>query len=121
MFVRFRASTWNVKLADKAIAWYTSRNVPVVLTFMNYFKYEGNVPKEHVRNYTRRVHSMNEYLAITTSAWRRVMSAHEDNILVSSCGKIEGEKGRCGCKYCGNCLREYFSTLERMRGEGQRV
>jgi len=115
MFVRFRANTWNVALAAEAVAHYTSRNVPVVLTFMAYFKFEGNVPKEHVTFYVKRKRTANEYLAITTAGWRRVMQVFQDNPLVHSCGKIEGEKGKSGCKYCGNCLREYFATTERLR------
>lgn len=115
MFVRFRANTWNSKMMDDAVAHYTSRGVPVVLTFMAYFKYEGNVPKEHVKDYTMRKRTLNEYLAITTAAWRRVMQRYEDNPLVHSCGKIEGEKGKSGCKFCGNCLREYYATMERLR------
>jgi len=34
---------------------------------------------------------------------------------VYSCGKIEGEAGTNACRHCGNCLREYYATLERMR------
>jgi hypothetical protein len=98
MFVRFRANTWNSELMDDAVAYYTRCNVPVVLTF-----------------YMLRKRTLNEYLAITTSAWRRVMQRYEDNPLVHSCGKIEGEKGKSGCKYCGNCLREYYATMERLR------
>jgi hypothetical protein len=115
MFARFRANTWNTPEMDRAIAYYTSKGVPVVLTFMAYWKYEGSIPKSHVINYIMRKRTINEYLAITTSAWRRVMRRYEDNPLVHSCGKIEGEKGKSGCKFCGNCLREYYATLERMR------
>jgi hypothetical protein len=116
MFVRFRANTWNVNLTKEAVAWYTSKNVPVVLTFMAYFQHEGTIPAWHAANYIKRKRTINEYLAITTAAWRSVMREFEDNPLVHSCGKIEGEKGKSGCRYCGNCLREYYATLERMRG-----
>jgi len=115
MFVRFRANTWNSELMDDAVAYYTSKNVPVVLTFMAYWKYEGSIPKAQVTKYVMRKRTLNTYLAITTLAWRRVMRRYEDNPLVHSCGKIEGEKGKSGCKFCGNCLREYYATLERMR------
>jgi hypothetical protein len=115
MFVRFRANTWNLELMDEVVAYYTSKNVPVVLTFMAYWKYEGSIPKAQVTKYVMRKRTLNSYLAITTAAWCRVMRHHEDNPLVHSCGKIEGEKGKSGCKFCGNCLREYYATLERMR------
>ena len=36
------------------------------------------------------------------------------NKWVYSCGKTEGEKGGGGCRHCGNCLREFFATKERM-------
>jgi len=45
------------------------------------------------------------------------MSArYKYNKWVYSCGKIEGEKGTTACRHCGNCLREYFATCERIRG-----
>jgi len=44
-----------------------------------------------------------------------VMANFKHNKLVSSCGKIEGEKGDTKCRFCGNCLREYFATMERIR------
>jgi hypothetical protein len=117
MFVRFRTNTWNLPLARKAVAYYTSRGVPVVLTFMAYWQFAGSIPKSHVAKYIKRKRTSNEYVAITTESWRDVMHEFEDNILVSSCGKIEGEKGKTSCRYCGNCLREYFATRERMHNE----
>jgi len=115
MFVRFRTNTWNLDLADEAVAYYTGKDVPVVLTFMAYWQYEGSIKKANVLDYMMRKRTLNTYLAITTAAWRRVMKRYEDNALVHSCGKIEGELGKSGCRFCGNCLREYYTTIERMR------
>ena len=38
MFVRIRVNTWNLSMVDKAIDYYTKREVPIVLTFMRYYK-----------------------------------------------------------------------------------
>lgn len=116
MFVRFRTNTFNLDLAADAIEHYTSRGVPVVLTFMAYFDTVATaIPEADRSNYVFRKRTLNSYWAITTNAWRAVMQDHEDNKLVYSCGKIEGELGDTKCKFCGSCLREYFATMERMR------
>ena len=113
MFVRFRTNTWNIALLDKAIEYYSERDVPIVLTFMAYFT--AAIPPEHAKNYMHRKRTLNEYWAITTEAWEKVMFPHRYNKWVSSCGKIEGEKGTTACRHCGNCLREYFATMELLR------
>jgi hypothetical protein len=112
MMVRFRINTWNIALADDAIKYYTEREVPVVLTFM---AYETLKPLMSENHYIHRKRILNEYYAIRTDIWRDIMNRYKDNYFVHSCGKIEGEKGKTGCRYCGNCLREYYATLERMR------
>ena len=112
MFVRFRANMWNRELAGKAVAYYTERNVPVVMTFMAYFKL--SVPKGHQRYYVYRERTTNNYWAITSEAWFKFMYAFRFEPLVYSCGHVEGELGDTKCKRCGNCLREFFATRERM-------
>lgn len=112
MYVRFRANAWNLDLANKVVDYYTSREVPVVMTFMAYFL--EKLPEDHANKYIFRKRTMNSYWAITTNAWRDIMRTWEDNILVSSCSKIEGEKGTYKCRHCGVCLREYFATMERI-------
>jgi len=113
MFVRFRTNAWNLPLADKAVAEYVAHEIPVVLTFMAYHG-EASIPEAHRPSYVYRKRTQNSYWAITTAAWREVMRRHEDNPWVHSCGKIEGEKGKTGCRWCGNCLREFFATRTRM-------
>ena len=115
MFVRFRVNTWNLHLADEAVEYYSEQEVPIVLTFMAYFTAE--ISSEYQADYIVRKRTMNTYAAITTAAWEGVMARYRYCIWVSSCGKIEGEKGTTGCRYCGNCLREYFATMERLKGE----
>jgi len=114
MFVRVRTNTWNLDLVNQAVQHYTEVEVPIILTFMAYFK--GDIPEHAKTDYIHRKRTSNEYWAITTDAWRRVMSIYEDNRWVYSCGKIEGERGITKCRHCGTCLREYFATIEKLGG-----
>jgi len=117
MFVRIRTNMWNIfNVVEPTIKYYTEREVPVVLTFMAYYDTQDNIPEKSRHNYEFRKRTLNSYNAITTNAWEIVMSLFKYNKYVYSCGKIEGEKGDTHCKFCGNCLREYFSTMERIRG-----
>lgn len=114
MFVRFRTNTWNLNILDLAVKHYTKRKVPVVLTFMAYHKEESIPEKERVY-YRYRKRTTNSYWAITTSAWDKIMSRYKYNYYLYSCGIVEGELGTSACSRCGNCIREYFNTKERMR------
>lgn len=113
MFVRVRVNMWNLSLVDSAVRYYTEREVPIVLTFMAYFTTPVRTGFEDY--YIFRKRTLNSYWAITTDAWEQVASKYKYNKWVSTCGKIEGEKGISGCRWCGNCLREYFATMERMQ------
>ena len=113
MFVRVRVNMWNLgNVTDRVVDWYTSLEVPVVLTFMAYFDRE--IPEKYQKYYTFRKRTTNSYSAITTGAWEKVMSRYKYNVWVHSCGKIEGELGSTACRHCGNCLREYFATMEKL-------
>jgi len=113
MFIRIRTNTWNIEdVVDPAVEYYTRRAVPVVLTFMAYFTQP--IPPDRSSDYITRKRTLNSYCAITTAAWERVMDRYKHNERVYSCGKIEGEKGSTSCRLCGNCLREYFSTIIRI-------
>jgi len=112
MFVRVRTNTWNLEhVVSPTVVYYTHREVPVVLTFMAY--YTKTVPVSRVTDYEARTRTSNVYLAIKTVAWRRIMALFMDNPWVHSCG-TEGVPSGTLCRHCGNCLREYFATLERM-------
>lgn len=118
MFVRFRTNTWNTQMQRHAVQYYADRNVPIVLTFMAYFDTADRIPEGHRQHYIFRKRTLNEYWAITTEAWREIMRSWEGTPWekwVYSCGKIEGESGTTSCRHCGNCIREYFATIERMR------
>jgi hypothetical protein len=112
MFVRIRTNTWNLKTVVKpAINYYTTNDIPVVLTFMAYYDEKPLMNDDYI--YRKR--TMNSYYAITTAAWERIMGEFKYNKYVYSCGKVEGEKGTTGCRYCGNCIREYYNTKDRMK------
>lgn len=113
MFVRIRTNTWNLEMVDVVVDYYAAHEVVVVLTFMAY--YTGQIPAAHQKSYMLRRRTLNEYQAITTAAWEEVMRRYQNSPWVYSCGKVEGELGTTGCRFCGNCLREFFATLERMR------
>lgn len=121
MFVRFRTNTWNLDLVDRAISHYSMYQVPIVLTFMAYFNEVETIPQWHLANYVFRKRTLNSYWAITTEAWETIMAGYKYNKWVYSCGKIEGEKGTSACRHCGNCIREYFATMERMKLNKQEV
>jgi hypothetical protein len=116
MFVRFRVNAWNKQLMNQAVEYWTNLEVPVILTFMAYHSAES-VP-EYFRkrgDYIERKRTTNTYWAISTKAWDEIMDMHRLNKWVSSCGKVEGEQGNTKCRWCGNCLREYYATMERLR------
>lgn len=121
MYVRVRTNTWNLdEVVDPAVKHYVNRSIPVILTFMAYYS-KDSVPEAHRDDYIWRGRTLNAYWAITTCAWERIMDRYlrggrskEQRSLVYSCGKIEGELGITKCVRCGNCLREFFATTERM-------
>ncbi|KKK43168.1 hypothetical protein LCGC14_3168830 [marine sediment metagenome] len=118
MFVRFRANLWNLDLAKIAVQYYADREVPIIMTFMAYFK--DAVRASHISWYVYKKRTLNSYWVITTSAWRKFMATWEGSPWekwVYTCGKIEGELGAHACRHCGNCLREYFATMERLIGD----
>lgn len=131
MFVRILTNTWNQDLVTRAVRYWTDWEVPVVLTFMAYHKEPGdNHGKDWIGEewtspgprplcaeqlgYAECKRTLNTYWAVTIKAWREIMATFQDNKFVYSCGKIEGERGDTHCRFCGNCLREYYVTKARM-------
>jgi len=113
MFVRIRVNMWNLEtVVDEAVKYYTNREVPVILGFMAY--YNKIIDEKYSKYYIYRKRTINSYWAITTDAWEEIMVRYKHNYYLYSCGKIEGEKGVTGCARCGNCIREFFATKERM-------
>jgi len=113
MFVRVRVTMWNLKLVDDVINYYDAKEVPIVLTFMAYADQQA-IPEGQRLHYTYRTRTLNPYWAITTQAYLDVMDYYRLNKWVYSCGKIEGAQGDTHCRFCGNCVREYHNTMERL-------
>ena len=119
MFVRFRVNLWNLGLAIKAVEYYAKREIPVVLTFMAYHNEEDitkNIHNEDHSVYMYRKRTLNSYWAIATEYFYEIMDSFKFNKWVHSCGKIEGEEGDTHCRFCGNCVREYFACKCRIEG-----
>lgn len=110
MFVRIRANMWNQELTMQAADYYTSRNVPVVLTFMAY--YLDEVPGEYKSWYVFKKRTLNSYWCLTQGGWTALsLRDWANKTLVYTCGK---DAAVYSCARCGNCLREYYATKERM-------
>jgi len=105
MFVRARTNTWNLKLIDRIVGFYTPLEIPIVLTFMAY-----HTPQTD--DYVLRKRTINEYYAIKTKSWRKILNRYKNNIYVDHCGKIEGDNTHC--RFCGNCLKHYFACMEKL-------
>jgi len=108
MFVRVRTNVWNLEsVVDKVVAYYS--DVPVVLTHMAY--YGEGVPEEHASCYEFKKRTLNSYWVLTEEARKSIEARYMDNPMVHTCGW----KGTHSCASCGNCMREYYATKERMR------
>jgi hypothetical protein len=115
MFVRIRTNVWNLNdVVEPAVEYYTSQDVPVVLTFMAYHSENGVKLKQY---YEYRKRTSNPYWAIKTDAWRDTMWRYKDNPLVYSCGR---EGLTTACERCGNCVREFMRTKERLNQDALR-
>ena len=106
MFVRVRTNAWNLKIVDSAVKHYTEKNVPVILTYMAYYTEAVDTPA----HYEWKKRTLNSYWVMTDSCRRSIEEIYAGNPLVYSCGY----KGTHACNRCGNCLREFFATLERI-------
>jgi hypothetical protein len=109
MFARVRVNTWNLELVDSAIEYYSSKGIPIVLTFMTY--YSRDIPVSHKKNYVQSHVKNITCFTIRQQAWEEVMARYLDNELVYSCGT--NANGQF-CKNCGNCQREYQVTMARL-------
>ena len=109
MFLRLRVNTWNLNMIDEAVEFYKKSEVAIIFTYMAYYKEQ--LPKEHANNYTWKKRTLNSYWVLTDEAREMIENRYKDFKRVYSCGY----KGTYACKDCGNCLREYFSSIERIR------
>ena len=107
MFVRVRTNAWNMSVVDKAVRHYTEKKVPVVLTYMAYYTETVKTPEF----YEWKKRTTNSYWVLKDVGRESIEDLYIDNSLVYSCGY----KGTHACSRCGNCLREFFTTMERMK------
>jgi hypothetical protein len=110
MYVRFRTNAWNIEILKQAVEFYTTRDISVVLTFMAY--YSSDIPEDFKQFYSYNKRTLNEYYTIKKEKWDEIVELFRGNPLVFTCGK---DYNIHPCKNCGNCLREYYKTKERMR------
>lgn len=115
MFVRFRANLWNMPIASEAYDYYSFRNIPVVFTFMAYHNAES-ILKQYEPYYDYKKRTLNEYYALNEEGWYYFIDTVSNGEGVSkffrTCGVSHDVHA---CRYCGNCLREYFATSESMK------
>jgi hypothetical protein len=109
MFVRFRVNLWNLNLLKEAIDYYTPKKVPVILTFMAY--YTQSIPDDYKNDYIWKQRTLNSYWCLKSELIREIIGLFEDNPYVYPCSV----KGQHSCIFCGNCLKFYYATKERMR------
>ena len=118
MFVRLRVSSTNLDFVHQGAWWYTSYQVPVVLTFMAYYTAEPQVPAEVASAvgepcYEWKVRHINPYWCPKPAFVRHVLNQYRGNRLVSYCGSLEGFY----CRLCRNCETHYLQTIKRLKGE----
>ena len=112
MFLRFRTNLWNVEVLAAAVEYYTYnlRSVPVVLTWVCYPD-KSSIPDTYIDSYEHRIHVTNPYWQVRPDMWRNTMARFQTNPYVYSCGTPWASS----CSRCGNCLREWHATMERIK------
>ena len=105
MFARVRSNTWNIEnVVDGSVKFYTSKNVPVVLTFMRY----GLITSvKRPEDYVHEKHVLNTYWSISPAARQLITKRYAKNSLVFTCGT---EKSSF-CKDCRNCETLYWRKI----------
>lgn len=96
MFVRLRTSSTNRRYIRRAIDWITAQNIPVVLTFMSY--YRAFPPNSAA--YDWKIRHENKYWVPKESFIKVTMTWFKNNPLVFRCGDW--------CKDCRNCESLYW-------------
>ena len=80
---------------------------------MRYYKDE--IPSQYKKYYSFKKKIINSYWMLNEKGWKMVKKDIIDkNDLVSTCG-TEGANPKFLCSDCGNCLKHYFSTVERLK------
>jgi len=112
MFVRIRVNPANLgKVVVPAISYYSSREIPVILTFMAY--YTVLIEEKYQDCYTWKKRTTNSYWALKDERIEKIMELFKFNPYVYQCGY----KNTYSCKFCGHCIREYYNCKERLNNE----
>lgn len=125
MFVRLRVSPTNWNLIEHAVACWTAKDVPVVLTFMAYYSQDPPGLKKEGDGFHRVYDDRWGYLAYTwrqrtinsywcpTREYIRECTQHMKKFggrSVTICGTYDGAK----CKDCMNCVHYYWITKKHL-------
>lgn len=114
MAVRFRANMWNQKLLKLAVEYWTSQDVPVIITFMRYYE----KPKEIdscLDCYDYKDHILNPSWSININGWENIMWDYAGcNSLVFACG---AGPDKPLCKDCGVCLQLYWRSKDERKNK----
>ncbi len=117
MFVRFRLNMWNIFLLEQAIQWYCRdvnlelrRCVPLVCTWMCYPD-EESIPAEYRYYYSWSTHVSNPYWRVRPENWCSIRDRYRVNKWVYHCGTPWASD----CAHCGNCVREWHVTMDRLQ------
>lgn len=114
MFVRLRVSTTNLSYIEEAIRWYTSLQIPVVLTFMAYYEDPPDLKKGAGSElYEYKVRHINSYWCPKTEFMASVLKRMKQigDRLVTMCGTLDSYY----CRDCRNCETYYYQTVKHMR------
>lgn len=116
MFVRVRVNSWNVSdVVIPAVEYYTEKGVVVVLTYMAY--YTATIPPIYIEDYKWKKRTLNSYYVLREERQEGIEGLFNRDPIVYSCGY----KGQYACTFCGNCIREYYNTMERLVGNNPRI
>ena len=110
MAVRFRVNTWNLGLARNVINYYSFLNVPVLLTFMAYYREDVKDPE----GYVWKQRTLNSYWVIKPEERAKVEDAlsvvdEDEDDAVRTCTTRTGHR----CADCRNCLDLYERWCKR--------
>ena len=98
MAVRVKTSAWNLHFVDNAVEYYTSREIPVILTYMRYGYMMDTALVPYIYEY--RMSIKNYYYIINPSVRKFIENLYKNNKLVYHC---PGDPKTKLCKYCRNC------------------
>ena len=126
MFVRARVNLWNTDVVRDIIEYYQSK-VPVVLTYMRYYDQES-IPDgtfyfdcgeaKYKDLYTLKKHILRDYYSLSSDDTRNDFNRYITEYLICSNNIYKcGSHWSSLCFSCGNCIREYYNTKERMKSE----